>query len=301
MKNLSLKKLYKIYEQLLENNNDSSELDVVIELIEQKESEILENTSATGGPSGSLGSSSVGYGSIGTSLRSSVGPVPSSNPVRTSGNLTGSNWINGGGKSGGDIEVPFNPSGPNRVFQKIPAMGKSHGSRTGKKSRLKGLDLMAMKNMIKNRKNKTTDMKPRTGKVMNFDDFQKGEINTITKVKEGKTYKSTKSPKDKTIGKEGLKLTNRIQSFQEKVESHVYGLGARVKQVGNDFELHYGGEHIAQIMFRDNYIGIKKTGAKYPDEFDYTQLGDIKSKLTDLIKTARKLNLEFGRGWIEKF
>ena len=85
------------------------------------------------------------------------------------------------------------------------------------------------------------------------------------------------------------------------IKSHVYGLGAKIKQVGNDFEIHYGGEHIAQVMFREDYIGVKKEGNKFPKEFEYTELGKIKSEITDLIKKATKLNKEFGRGWIEKF
>jgi hypothetical protein len=286
MKNLSLKKLYKIFEELLEKNQDSSEIDIILELIEQKESELFENTSATGGPSGSLGSSSVGYGSIGTSLRTSVGPVPPANPIRSSGNLAGSNWINGGGKSGGDVDVPFNPSGPNRVFQKIPVMGKSHGSRTGKKSRIKGMDLMAMKNMLKNRKNKDTDMKPRLGKVMNFDDFQKGEINTITKVKEGKAYKSSKP--DKKIGKEGLRLTDKKENFRTEIRNLIKSHDMfSIKQVGNDLSVNKGDDHIIQIMFRDDYVGIKKSGTKFVDEFNYNELGKIKSEITNILKKEK--------------
>ena len=88
-------------------------------------------------------------------------------------------------------------------------MGKGHGAMTGKKSRVKPLDLKALRDVLKN-KNKQTDMKPRTGKVMNFDDFQKGEITNVTKVKEGKTHKSSKP--DKKVGKEGLRLTDKKEN-----------------------------------------------------------------------------------------
>lgn len=284
MKDLSLKKLYKLYHKAILENSSQSELDVLLELINQKE--LNETTSATGGPSGSVGSSSVGFGSIGTSLKSNVGPVPPAQPSRATGNLKGINWMNGGDSGSDDIEVPYNPSGPNRVFQKIPApMGKGHGARTGKKSRVKGLDLKALSNILKN-KNKDTDMKPRTGKVMNFDDFQKGEVNQITKVKEGKAYKSSKP--DKKIGKEGLRLTDKKENFRTEVKNLIKSHDEfSIKQVGNDLSINKDGEHILQVMFRDEYVGVQKVGNKFPKEFEYNELGKIKKEIGDILKSNK--------------
>ena len=284
MKDLSLKKLYKLYHKAILENSSQSELDVLLELINQKE--LNETTSATGGPSGSVGSSSVGFGSIGTSLKSNVGPVPPAQPSRATGNLKGINWMNGGDSGSDDIEVPYNPSGPNRVFQKIPApMGKGHGARTGKKSRVKGLDLKALSNILKN-KNKDTDMKPRTGKVMNFDDFQKGEVNQITKVKEGKAYKSSKP--DKKIGKEGLRLTDKKENFRTEVKNLIKSHDEfSIKQVGNDLSINKDGEHILQVMFRDEYVGVQKVGNKFPKEFEYNELGKIKAEINSILKSNK--------------
>ena len=63
-------------------------------------------------------------------------------------------------------------------------------------------------------------------------------------------------------------------------------MGAKIKKVGNDFEIHHG-EHIAQVMFREDYIGVKKEGNKFPKEFKYTELGKIKSEITDIIKNSK--------------
>jgi len=284
MKDLSLKKIYKLYHKAILENSSQSELDVLLELINQKE--LNETTSATGGPSGSVGSSSVGFGSIGTSLKSNVGPVPPAQPSRATGNLKGINWMNGGDSGSDDIEVPYNPSGPNRVFQKIPApMGKGHGARTGKKSRVKGLDLKALSNILKN-KNKDTDMKPRTGKVMNFDDFQKGEVNQITKVKEGKAYKSSKP--DKKVGKEGLRLTDKKENFRTEVKNLIKSHDEfSIKQVGNDLSINKDGEHILQVMFRDEYVGVQKVGNKFPKEFEYNELGKIKAEINSILKSNK--------------
>lgn len=287
MENFSLKELYRIYHKMILENSSDSELEVITNLIQQKESSINENTSATGGPSGAAGSSAVGIGSSGVALSNAttagMGGVVSPQPSAFPGALNGTDWINGGGKSGsGDVSVPYNPSGKNRMFQKIP-MGKSHGSRTGKKSRVKGIDLKNLSNILKN-KNKSTDMKPREKKVLNFDDFQKDKFTQVTKVKEGKAYKSSKP--DKKIGKEGVRLTDRKENFRTEVKNLVKSYdGFTIKQIGNDFSISKGEDHILQVMFRDDYVGVQKTGNKFPKEFEYNELGKIKKEIGQILKS----------------
>jgi hypothetical protein len=292
MKDISLQDLYKLLEKM-NNDSDYSDKDIKVieELISLKE-RLVEDTSATGGPAGAAGSSSVGVGGGGVALGNAsiagMGGVVSSQPSAFPGSLNGTNWISGGGKSGsGDVSVPYNPSGANRVFHKVP-LGKKRNSDPNvitKKSRYKGLDMKTLRDTLKSKKS--------SGKIMNFTDFEKKDITTkVTKVKEGRAY---------DVAKKGKKETHDISKFQGIIESHIASLGAKIKQVGNDFEIHYGGEHIAQVMFREDYIGVKKEGNKFPKEFEYTELGKIKSEITDLIKKATKLNKEFGRGWIEKF
>lgn len=149
---------------------------------------INEDTSATGGPSVSGSVPSAGGVALANTSISGMGPVQSSQPSGFPGALNGANWINGGGESGsGDISVPYNPSGANRMFQKIPSpMGKNHGSKTGKKSRTKKLDLKSLRDVLKNRP------KSGSGKIMNFDNFAKKDIITrVTKVKESAEIKES--------------------------------------------------------------------------------------------------------------
>ncbi len=117
------------------------------------------DTSATGGIS------SGGMGAIVSAQPSSL-PGSTMSPDATCGS--------------GDIGVPYNPGTGAKLMQKIPAMGYNHGSRTGKKSRTKKLDLKQLKANFKAKKDTTT----RTGekRVMSFDDFQKADINKVTKV-----------------------------------------------------------------------------------------------------------------------
>lgn len=276
MADISLYRLYKILENIKKSEEYSEdEIKIVENLITQKEL-LLEDTSATGGPAGAVGSSSIGVGSIGVSMANAttagMGPVQSSQPSSIPGALNGQAWISGGGKDGsGDISVPYNPSGANRMFQKFPAFSKKKQSDPNvitKKSRHKQLDMKTLKDMMSSKK--------ASGKIMNFNDFEKKDVTTkVTKVKEGRAY---------DVAKKGTKETQDISKFQDMIESHIKSLGAKVKKVGNDFEIHSKDAHIGQVMFRKDYIGVQKTGNKFPQEFEYTQLKKVKDKITELLK-----------------
>lgn len=272
---MNLYQLYQILENMTLSGYDDSQLQLIKDLIVEKES-IMEDTSPTGGPAGSVGASSVGYGGGGVALANAttagMGGVVSSQPSAFPGALNGQAWITGGGQPGsGDISVPYNPSGANRVFHKIGAMGKNHGPRTGKKSRQKPLNLKQLQDIVKNKNNNMAK-----GKIMSFNDFEKKDLTTkVTKVKEGRTHE---------VAKKGKKETHEIIKFQDMIENHIKSLDAKIKKVGNDFEIHFDDKHVAQVMFREDYIGVKKQGNKFPKEFEYTQLGKVKSEITEILK-----------------
>jgi hypothetical protein len=161
MSKLRLRELQKLYENLSSQIEGlDSELDSLKELIDGK---LEENISED----------------LSDATSSGMGGVYSSQPSSIPGALNGANWINGGGESGsGDISVPYNPSGSNRIFHKIKStMGKNHGSSTGKKSRSKKIDL---KKLMSIKKSKDVSGSKR---VMSFDDFKsKSLINDVTKV-----------------------------------------------------------------------------------------------------------------------
>jgi len=168
MKQLSLYQLYLLKEKMeLENLSSEEGYLKLCEKISQREL-IIEDTSATGGPAGSVGG---------------MGAVVNAQPSGLAGQTIGTSWASHGGTTGsGDVDVPYNPSGSNRVFQKIPVMGSNHGARTGKKSREKKLDLKALKSVFAKRQDFTVGQsKNGEKKVMSFDDFQKNDINTIKK------------------------------------------------------------------------------------------------------------------------
>ena len=169
MKELNIIELYKIKKRLInEGMSDDELMREVLEAIKYQENLILENaTSATGGPAG-------------------MGAVVSAQPSGLAGQTIGPNWASNGGTTGsGDVSVPYTPGGSNRMFQKLPApMGKNHGSRTGKKSRKKRLDMKTLQNIFKNRPKfgeKSDDKKPGEKKVMDFNDFLKKDVNKVKK------------------------------------------------------------------------------------------------------------------------
>jgi len=116
-----------------------------------------------------------------------MGAVVSAQPSSLPGTTVGPAFANTGGTIGsGDISIPFNGTNGDNVYQKLAApkvMGKNHGSRTGKKSREKKLDMKALKNIFAKRQDYTNGEGnvDRPSKVMNFDDFKKNDINQIKK------------------------------------------------------------------------------------------------------------------------
>lgn len=91
---------------------------------------------------------------------------------------------------------------------------------------------------------------------------------------EGRTEKASKE-KDSDV---------KLEDFRTKVKDFLKGKDCKVKQVGDDFEVHFDGEHVAQVMFRKDKMTVKKEGDKFGKDFKYTQLGDVKKELTSLLK-----------------
>ncbi len=121
-----------------------------------------------------------GTSATGGAPSAGMGAVVSAQPSGLAGTTIGTNWASGGGTIGsGDISVPYNPSGANRMIEKIPVMGHNHGPRTGKKSRTKKVDMNALRTTFAKKQDFTKTSKDK--KVMNFDDFAKSDINKIKK------------------------------------------------------------------------------------------------------------------------
>ena len=99
---------------------------------------------------------------------------------------------------------------------------------------------------------------------------------------EGKAYQASKTPVERKAWD-----TDKREAFRKKVQDLVKSQGCTTKQVGNDFEIHFKGKHIAQAMFRKDYVGIKKVGTKFTKEFNYDELGKIKSEMTSIIKDCK--------------
>ncbi|CAB4130130.1 hypothetical protein UFOVP117_270 [uncultured Caudovirales phage] len=91
-------------------------------------------------------------------------------------------------------------------------------------------------------------------------------------INEGNIDKSTKT-KDFDV---------KMDNFQDSVKKFLKGKDCKVKQVGDDFEVH-SGDTMIQVMFRKTGINIKKEGDKFGKEFDFNEMGKIKSYLNKML------------------
>lgn len=137
--------------------------------IKNFENHLNEDTSATGGPGGAV----------------TGGGVVNSQPSSLPGVTTDPTYSATGGVVGtGDPSFPYNAGG--KFVNVNAAMGSEHGPRTGKKSRTKKLDMKALKNIFAKRQDYTAGQGnvDRKSKVMDFDAFQKVDINQVKPQKE---------------------------------------------------------------------------------------------------------------------
>lgn len=99
-------------------------------------------------------------------------------------------------------------------------------------------------------------------------------------ISEGRAYKDTKKPYVNKPWDPDKKL-----DFKKKIVDHIKSFkGFTIKEIGTDIEvLKNSDDMIIQVMFRDNYIGVKEVGNKFTDKYEYTELGKVKSHLTNIL------------------
>lgn len=160
---LNIVELVELRTKMILEGKKTSELNI---LIDKKESEYINLIKEND------------CGSIGVSLNS--GGIVSSQPSNYSGVTTEPGYSNGGGTIGsGDISIPYHLNGT-KTFQKVPV-----DNRKGNSKRRKNKILTGLKNSLANRKDFLSGQsKDRPKKVMSFNDFNKEDINKVTKVKE---------------------------------------------------------------------------------------------------------------------
>jgi hypothetical protein len=184
MKNFTLEQLVQLRTKMILEKKDINSINLLIESKELEYSEYIKEDGATGGPSGSVNAASVGYGGGGVAYANAatggMGAITAAQPANTAGVTTEPGYTSGGGKTGsGDIGVPYNAGGT-KVFQKVPADNRT-GASTNR--RRKNKMLAGLKSVFAKRQDFTASQGKRTSpKVMNFNDFQKDKINTVTKI-----------------------------------------------------------------------------------------------------------------------
>ena len=105
----------------------------------------------------------------------------------------------------------------------------------------------------------------------------------VESLNEGVAEKSVRT-KDKNTNIKADKKDSFRKKLKDIIESNK---DCKTKQVGDDLEIHCCDEHIGQVMFRADYVGVKKVGNKFPKEFGYEELGKIKAEISSIIKSCK--------------
>ena len=182
--NLNLDELYHLRSQMVMNNQDTSELNFLIDCGESEYYfSLFEDTSATGGPAGSVGAASIGIGGSGVAYGNAaiggMGAVTPAQPSNNAGVTSDPAYTAGGAKIGsGDMSVPYN-AGPNKAFQKIPV-----DNRKGSNKRRKNKMIADLRKMVSHQDFTAGQGTDKPKRLMNFDSFSKDELNKVTKVKQ---------------------------------------------------------------------------------------------------------------------
>lgn len=95
----------------------------------------------------------------------------------------------------------------------------------------------------------------------------------------GSTYKSTKQKYSDEPWKGG---SEKIEKFSKKIKDLIKSKGLTFKTVGTDLEVFDGSDKLGNIMFRKDFVGVKKLGSKFTSEFDYEEFGKIKKEINKL-------------------
>ena len=104
-------------------------------------------------------------------------------------------------------------------------------------------------------------------------------LKNFNELNEGKTAKAAKKPFEKEVWD-----ADKKETFRTSIKDYLKGKDCKVKQVGDDFEVHCDDKHVAQVMFRKDLVTVKQVGVKFGKDFKYNELGKIKSEISNVIK-----------------
>lgn len=182
-------------------------------------------------------------------------------------------------------EQPTNRLGDEELNNMKRNFGSSNSDRNTKvdpyfmqeiTDRILGPDSEAYTNELKELNMKYSPRVSKTGPSLYT---EMNHILSFSELNEGKTAKATKKPFEKEVFD-----ADKKETFRTTIKDFLKGKDCKVKQVGDDFEVHLDNDHLAQVMFRKDLVTVKKEGTKFGKDFKYTQLGEIKKELTSILK-----------------
>ena len=80
---------------------------------------------------------------------------------------------------------------------------------------------------------------------------------------------------------------NKSEAIRSKIEEHLKSLQIDYKIIGSDIAAKCCDDTI-EIMFRKDYISVRKKGDKFTDEFEYSELGKVRKKITEICNVCSR-------------
>jgi hypothetical protein len=74
----------------------------------------------------------------------------------------------------------------------------------------------------------------------------------------------------------------KVNEFRITIKNLLKSKNLDFKQVGDDFEVIIDKKRVGQIMFRKDKVTVKKENNKFGKDFNYNELGKIKTEINNL-------------------
>ncbi len=99
-------------------------------------------------------------------------------------------------------------------------------------------------------------------------------------IKTFESFSMNEGRTDKVVKEKDTQV--KVNEFRITIKNLLKSKNLDFKQVGDDFEVMVDKKRVGQIMFRKDKVTVKKESNKFGKDFDYKELGKIKTEINNL-------------------
>ena len=99
-------------------------------------------------------------------------------------------------------------------------------------------------------------------------------------IKTFESFSMNEGRTDKVVKEKDTQV--KVNEFRITIKNLLKSKNLDFKQVGDDFEVMVDKKRVGQIMFRKDKVTVKKEANKFGKDFDYKELGKIKTEINNL-------------------